>query len=263
MAIENPIKKAEAGVKKVPKKAWIVIGATAIVLVLWRMRASDEPDDGTDGVDSYGDDGTPMDAVSLQGSPAYDTIPGVYPLGGGQGALPPVEFPDAVEGLPAFDEGSVSVPGGGQVTLNIVASQAPEGASGNDVTPGPTTTSNATKTVTTRRIKTLADLPYATRQKIREERKAGNVDRFGRTPTERKAARDNPGIAGQIRNRIKKTRAGGGAPKKKHPSKVHGNALRHPRRKRESPKAHIKQPKRSRPVQQPNPRKKRRARSRH
>lgn len=250
MAIPNPIEGAHKAVKKVPPKvAIIAVGGGIIIYIVFRSHKANTDPAATVDTASAGD------AVSSESSPSSG-LPGVYPVGTGAGAasLPAVDFSsDGIDGLPAVDDTAVG-DGGSLGTLNIVVGTAPDGGSGSDKTPGPAVKSNGKKTVSSRKIKTLADLPMADRKKISEERKNGNVDRYGRTPTERRAARENAGIASQLRQRLTRQRAhkaAGGPPKREHPSKAHGN----PKRpiKRPAPVSHSHQTQQSHPKSQPNP----------
>lgn len=261
MAIPNPIGGSGKGpigavsktVKKIPPKVAIVaVGGGVLIYVVMRSHKSN-----TDPAAATADT-TAADASSAASSPYPGTLPGVYPIGSGQGAapLPAVDFSGdsvGIEGVPAVSDTAVG-DGGSLGTLNIVVGTAADGASGSDVTPGPKAASNGAKTVKSKTIKTLADLPLADRNAIHAERKAGKVDKFGRTPTERKAARANTGISAQLRTRLNRQRAakaGGGPPSRQHPSAAHGA----PKRpiKQSSPQSHGNTVTESRPVNQPNP----------
>lgn len=262
MPIPNPVPPVKAKLKKVPKKVWIIgIGGGIVLYIVFRSHANNTTGDNADLADP-----TVTDSLS---SPGGDVTPGVYPLGGGQGALPAVDLGtsvpnvDGIDGIGAIDDPAAGTSDLGSLTLNIVGVpvDAPDGSNS---APGTPTTSNNSKSVSTTVIKTLSDLPYATRQKIQKERASGNVDRFGRTPTERSAARANAGIRKQLDNRLQRQRAhraGGGPTKRQHPKVAHGDPKRP--RTRQSPAKHVTQGHVSHPKSTPNPPRKKRAKSKH
>lgn len=258
MAIKNPIPPVVGKVKHVPKKVWIIaLGGGVVLYLVFRSRQ-----------DASGDNADLQDPAVEDALSSPD--PGTYPVSLGQGAngsLPAVDFGtpsptvDGIDGVGAVDDAAGGMTDLGTLTLNIVGT--PVDGKGADSTPGATTTANGSKAVSTKVVKTLADLPYATRKKIHDERVKGKVDRYGRTPTERAAARSNAGVRKQLDARLKRERAhkaGGGAPKRHHPKATHTQPKRSP--KRTSPHSHVTQPKQSHPKATPHPNKKKKARSR-
>lgn len=257
MGIPNPVPPVKAKLKKVnPKVAVIALGGGVVLFLIFRSHKNNV------GTEASSEDPTVTDSLS---SPGADQ----YPVSLGQGAapLPAVDFGsptpavDGVDGVGAVDDPASGTSDLGTLTLNIVGLPV-DAPSGNDSSPGTSTGVTSTgKAKSTKVIKTLADLPYSTRKKIADERKKGNVDKYGRTPTERSAARHNAGIRKQLDNRLKrerKHRAGGGPTKRQHPTHSHGQPKR-PIRK--APVKHVAQPKQSHPKGTPQPGKKRKAKS--
>lgn len=117
--IKNPFAGGVTKIKKVPPKVWMVAGGGGVVIYLvYRGHTSNQTPDPTV-TDT-------TDAGALQGSPVpgdggAGTLPGVYPVGAGQGALPDMSgaYP-----LPAVDFSGVDAASGSDGTTGVGAADA-------------------------------------------------------------------------------------------------------------------------------------------